>query len=296
MSLHGSPTALAELLDVLDVRRTGSTSFRGGHPTHTLPRLFGGQTMAQALVAAGRTVPEGRLPHSLHAYFLRGGHPRRPVDLAVTVTRDGGSFSTRHVTAAQGGEPILEMLCSFHAPEQGLSHQSTAPVGAPAPDDVPPLRNWLRSHSDHLPDWWTAPQSFDLRFLAEPTGLTHGRTRLPEQRFWMRAADRLPPDPVLHAAVVTYASDLTLLDATLFPHGLSWYRDDVFGASLDHSLWFHHEPRADEWLLCTQRSPVGHGGRAWADVRMTDRQGRLLVTGAQEGLIRSRARSAAVDR
>jgi len=286
---HGTRGALAEVLDLLDVRRTGRDRFRGETGARRLPRLFGGQAVAQALMASGRTVPDGRAAHSLHAYFLRAGDPSKPLELTVRRIRDGRAFSVRHVRAVQNGRDVLELMCSFHAAELGPRHQYGASPPQPGPDDVPSLEHWLNPHRDVLPDWWALPHPFELRFFEEPTGLTRGRVREPVQRFWMRSAGRIPDEPLLHACLIAYASDLTLLDPAIFPTGRSWYADPVIGASLDHALWFHEIPRVDSWLLCEQRSPVGAGGRAFTHFSMTDQLGRLVVTGAQEGLIREQA-------
>ncbi|XVQ09594.1 acyl-CoA thioesterase [Spirillospora sp. CA-255316] len=283
--------ALDELLDVLDVRPVGRDHFRGPCAQRRLPRLFGGQAVAQALVAAGRTAPTDRRPHSLHAYFLRAGDSGIPLDLTVQRVRDGRSFTARQVTVSQRGRDIVHLMCSFHAPEPGPTHQDVPPPTGLAPVSVPELEYWLDPHREILPDWWSTPHPFDLRFLQEPTGLTKGRVREPVQRFWIRTASAIPDNPLLHAALVTYASDLTLLDPALFPSGQSWYSDPVEGASLDHALWFHVPPRADAWLMCEQRSPTGGAGRAFTTCRMTDLEGKLTVSGTQEGLIRSRCGS-----
>jgi acyl-CoA thioesterase II len=289
VSERGSGAALAEVLDLLDVRRTGRDRFRGETGARRLPRLFGGQAVAQALMACGRTVPDGRVAHSLHAYFLRPGDPGKPLELTVRRIRDGRAFSVRHVSAVQDGREVLELMSSFHAAEPGPRHQYGAPPLQPGPDEVPPLEHWFSPHQDVLPNWWALPHPFELRFFEEPTGLTRGRVREPVQRFWMRSAGQAPDEPLLHASLVAYASDLTLLDPAIFPTGRSWYADPVIGASLDYALWFHELPRADSWLLCEQRSPVAADGRAFTHLSMTDQLGRLVVTGAQEGLIREQA-------
>ncbi|WP_335934762.1 acyl-CoA thioesterase [Streptomyces sp. PTD5-9] len=285
----GEGAPIDELLDVLTVRPAGSDRFLGGVGGRALPRLFGGQVLAQALLAAGRTVPGGRRPHSLHAYFVRPGDSAVPLELDVRRLRDGRHFSTRRVTIRQNGRDIAESMSSFHDGSQPEpAHQQYTAPGVPAPDEVPPLEHWLEPHHDRLPDWWATPHPFDLRFTEEPTGLTKGRVREPRQHFWLRTAGSVPGDGLLHAALIAYASDLTLLDTALFPSGRSWYDDPVAGASLDHTLWFHAPPRADDWLLCEQSCPVGGDGLALTECRMTDRAGRLVVSGAQEGLIRER--------
>ncbi|WP_413805769.1 acyl-CoA thioesterase [Streptomyces sp. OE57] len=283
---------LDELLGVMDIRAVGQDLFRGPYARRRLPRLFGGQALAQALIAAGRTVPDTRVPHSLHAYFIRPGDSCVPLDLAVKRLHDGGSFTVREVTVSQHGREIVHLMCSFQSPEDGPHYQDVVAPAVPRPDAAPSLEYWLDPHRAMLPDWWSTPHPFDLRFVEEPTGLTKGRVREPVQRFWMRTAGTPPNDALLHAALVTYASDLTLLDSALFPSGQSWYSDPVDGASLDHALWFHLPPRADAWLMCEQRSPISEGGRAFTTCRMTDLNANLIVSGAQEGLVRSRAGSA----
>lgn len=279
--------ALEDLLNTLDLDRLGQDRFRGGHTKQTLPFVFGGQVLAQALVAAGRTVEAGRAPHSLHGYFLLPGDPLVPIEFAVQRLRNGGTYSSRQVLASQGGRTILVLLASFSgttATAYAAHQEYSAPV-VPGPDDLQPVRYWLDPHRPTLPAWWDEPLPFDLRFVEEPTALTRGRKGLPRQLCWVRAEGCVPDDDLLQSAVVAFASDLTLLDPVLFPEGRSWYGDTVRGASLDHALWFHSVPKADRWLMFEQSGPLSRAGRGFSVGRISDERGTLVVSASQEGAV-----------
>ena len=283
--------ALESLVDLLDLERIEVDVFRGVSPDDHRQRVFGGQVAGQALVAAGRTVDDDRPVHSLHAYFLRPGDPAVPILYQVDRIRDGRSFTTRRVVAVQHGRPIFNLSASFHVDEEGPDHQSPMPDVAD-PDDVPTQAEQLAPRGDRaegMPDRFNA---FDIRYLTgHPLARTPGQDRSDRQEVWMRAEGALPDEPLLHACVVAYASDLTLLDTTLSPHGeSSLAAPDLMFASLDHALWFHRPFRADEWLLYQQESPSGHGARAFARGSIFTRDGRLAASVAQEGLIRPLAR------
>jgi acyl-CoA thioesterase-2 len=277
---------LATLLDLLDLETIEDRVFRGRSPDETRQRVFGGQVAAQALVAAGRTVEVGRV-HSLHAYFLRPGDPSVPILYEVEVLRDGRSFTTRRVVAIQRGEVIFDLACSFHRDEVGLSHQDPMP-SVPAPEEVPALAERLAPYLDQLPEFFTRPQPIEHRFIGELPWLATSEPRSPSEQLWLRAAGTLPADPLLHAAIVTYASDMTLFDAILAPHGIRWEDEDFMAASLDHCMWFHRPVVADQWLLFDEASPTAAGARGLASGRLYDRSGQLMVSVVQEGLIRLR--------
>ena len=262
--------ALEALIDLLDLEPLEVNLFRGVSPDDDRQRVFGGQVAGQALVAAGRTVehPERRV-HSLHAYFLRPGDPHAPIIYEVDRIRDGGSFTTRRVVAIQHGHAIFHLSASFHHDEPGPEHHLPMPQVPPADELAPP--------SDADP-----ARPIDLRRLPPP----HSGPGC--ARAWMRADGRLPDDPLLHACVVAYASDLTLLDTTLSAHGLSIASPGLMLASLDHAMWFHCAFRADEWLLYDQDSPVAHGARAFARGSIFSASGDLVASVVQEGLVRSR--------
>jgi acyl-CoA thioesterase-2 len=272
--------ALAELLDVLDLERLEVNLFRGISWKDDRPRVFGGQVAGQALVAAGRTVPDGRPVHSLHAYFLRPGDPQVPIVYEVDRIRDGRSFITRRVVAIQHGEAIFNLQASFHVDETGFEHQLPMPE-APPPDSLPTAAELEPPVAGRL--WGKQP--IDIRYVDGPPW---SREISPSGRqlVWIRADGTLPDDPVLHTCVVAYASDYTLLGSSLLPHGRSYFRDDVMMASLDHAMWFHRPFRADEWLLYSQASPSASGGRGLALGGIFRQDGALAVSVVQEGLIR----------
>jgi acyl-CoA thioesterase-2 len=278
--------ALEDLVDLLDLEAIEVNIFRGVSPDESRQRVFGGQVAGQALVAAARTVDDsGRLVHSLHAYFLRPGDPTVPILYEVDRIRDGRSFTTRRVVAIQHGKAIFNLQASFHRPEPGLDHQLPMDAGVPSPLDLPDFPTRMERYRDRLGDWLDRPRPIDTRYVVMPQE-RRGPQR-PEQQVWLRADGTLPDDPVLHACVVTYASDMTLLDTTLLPHGFhSWSEERVQMASLDHAMWFHRPFRADEWLLYDQASPSTSDARGLAMGQIFTEDGRLAVTVVQEGLIR----------
>jgi acyl-CoA thioesterase II len=282
--------ALDKLLDLLDLEQIEVNIFRGRSPDERVQRVFGGQVAGQALVAAGRTVPDDRPVHSLHAYFIRPGDPSVPIVYTVDRVRDGRSFTTRRVTAIQHGKAIFTLSASFHHPEPGYEHAMPMPA-ARRPEE-------LRSNAERLaealgtplPAHFTEPP-IELR-SAGPLSIELARD--PSLRtaddhknlVWLRVTERLPDDPLLHVCLMTYVSDLTLLETALLEQGASWYDGRTSGASLDHAMWFHRPFRADQWLLYAQESPVAYGGRALARGEVFTAGGELVVSVVQEGLIR----------
>ncbi|MFI8911838.1 acyl-CoA thioesterase [Streptomyces sp. NPDC053513] len=283
-----APGALDDLLDLLDLERIEQDIFRGQSRSALVPRVFGGQVAAQALVAAGRTVPEDRLAHSLHAYFLRPGDPGAPIVYTVDRIRDGRSFTTRRVVAVQHGQPIFHLSASFQTYEEGLDHQVETPP-APDPESLPTPAEMLPRHlprevADRLIE---ARAAVDLRYAETPPWGTVGRPREPRSQVWFRTNGKLADDPLLHVVLATYVSDMTLLDSVLLAHGRGgWAVGDVVGASLDHAMWFHRPFRADEWLLYDQESPTASGGRGLGQARIFTRDGRLAISVIQEGVVR----------
>jgi acyl-CoA thioesterase II len=277
--------AVDGLVGLLDLETLEVNLFRGISPPHSLPRVFGGQVAAQALVAAGRTVPEDREVHSLHAYFIRPGDPAVPIVYETERVRDGRSFTTRRVLAIQHGVPIFSLSASFQLPQTGLRHTQPAPVGVPAPDTLPGLDALAESGGAR---WLTqGPRPLDMRFVSPPPWSDEfaGASEEPA-RVWMRADGRLPDDRLLHVCMLTYVSDLTLLGSVLVRHDRA--EGPVQMASLDHAMWFHRPFRADEWLLYTCYSPFAGGGRGLATGRFTQADGTLVATTVQEGLVRVR--------
>jgi acyl-CoA thioesterase II len=282
--------ALDFLVDLLDLEPIEVNIFRGISPNEDRQRVFGGQVAAQSLMAAGRTVEVGR-PHSLHAYFLRPGDPTAPILYEVDRIRDGRSFTTRRVVAIQHGRAIFNLSASFHVDEPGLTHQFRMP-DVPPPESLDRLETRLEPYRDMLGDWFERPHPIDQRHIGELPWHREGPGE-PYQRLWIRADGSLPDDPLLHACVATYASDMSLFDVILAPHDIRWDDTDFMGASLDHCMWFHRPFRADEWLLYDTDSPVAAGGRGLARGFLFNRQGRLCVTLVQEGLARVRTREPA---
>lgn len=277
-------SALETLINLLDLEVIEENIFRGYSPNEYRIRVFGGQVAGQALIAAGRTVSKGTV-HSLHAYFLRPGDPKVPILYIVDRIRDGKSFTTRRVVAIQHGEPIFNLSASFHVAENGLSHQITMPE-VPNPETLPDFGEKMAPYADRMGEWYSWPRPFDQRYVDEPSMLKGQGPREPEQRVWMKADGTLPDDPLLHACIIAYASDMTLLDSVMLPHNISWDQPGLMVASLDHAMWFHHPFRADEWFLYDQLSPCAGGSRGLAQGRIFSHDGRLVVSIVQEGLIR----------
>ncbi len=280
-------TALDDLLHILDLEPIEVNIFRGVSPQENRVRVFGGQVAGQSLVAASRTVEEqSRWVHSIHAYFLRPGDPNAPILYEVDRLRDGRSFTTRRVVAIQHGEVIFNLQASFHSAEPGLDWQITAPAGVPDPESLPDFKQQMAPYKEQMGEWYERPRPIDLRYVDEPPWARSG-VGAPGQRVWLRTNGSLPEDPVLHACIITYASDMTLLDTTLLPHGIGW--DNVQMASLDHAMWFHRPFRADDWLLYDQHAVSTSHSRGLAGASIYTRDGHLAVTVVQEGLIRVRA-------
>jgi acyl-CoA thioesterase-2 len=284
------PQSLDELVDLLDLETIEDDLFRGRQPQTSLQRSFGGQVLAQALVAATRTVDDPHEAHSLHAYFLLPGDPAEPIVYDVQRVRDGRSFSTRRAIARQHGRAIFYLTASFQVPEQGLEHQDPMPA-VPAPEDCPGMGELLERRTGrnraHWDNEWSA---LDVRYAGDSRagGTVHDPDHPAIARVWLRTSGPLPADLKLHRAVLAYASDLTLLSASVVPHE-TWIGDPrLQPASLDHAMWFHRPARADEWLLFDQVSPSASGGRGLALGRLFTQDGRLAVTVVQEGLIRLR--------
>ncbi|MEU9745094.1 acyl-CoA thioesterase [Streptomyces niveus] len=284
--------ALEFLLDLLDLERIEEDIFRGLSRPTAVPRVYGGQVAAQALVAAGRTVPADRSAHSLHAYFLRAGDPGAPIVYTIDRIRDGRSFTTRRVVAVQHGQPIFHLSASFQTYEDGLEHQAAMPP-APDPESLPTAAELLPRHADRFVDPSVVDRlletraAVDLRYVDAPPYATAGQVREARSQVWFRTAGKLADDPLLHVCLATYVSDMTLLDSVLLAHGRGgWASGDIVGASLDHAMWFHRPFRADEWLLYDQTSPSASGGRGLGQARIYTRDGDLAISVIQEGVMR----------
>ncbi|HLF41201.1 MAG TPA: acyl-CoA thioesterase II [Acidimicrobiia bacterium] len=278
-------SAVEELVELLDLEQLEVNLFRGVSPDEVRQRVFGGQVAGQALVAAGRTVEHGSV-HSLHAYFLRPGDVSIPIVYEVDRIRDGRSFTTRRVVAIQHGRAIFNLQASFHDDEPGFDHQAPRMPQVPDPETLPSGAEVEPPPGEHGEGWAERPRPIDLRYVGATPWSGRPVSADPRQLVWIRADGRLPDDPLLHACVIAYASDYTLLDSTLIPHGTAWPDPGIMMASLDHAMWFHRPFRADEWLLYSQASPSASGGRGLAYGGIFRRDGTLVVSVVQEGLIR----------
>jgi acyl-CoA thioesterase-2 len=283
-------TPVEELVALLDLEPIEENIFRGVSPKDRSQRVFGGQVLGQSLVAAQRTVDPVRVCHSLHAYFLIAGDPKVPILYEVDRSRDGGSFSSRRVIAIQHGRQIFNMSVSFQILEPGLEHQIDPPK-VPQPEDLPSEDDYRRQMADRIPaeyrEYFLRPRPIELRPV-DKTEIFGNSKRPPHQAVWVRATGPLPDDTALQQCVLAYASDMTLLDTALLPHGIGWFSNKVQIASLDHAMWFHRPFRADDWLLYVQDSPSASGARGFSRGLVYDRGGKLVASVAQEGLIRLR--------
>lgn len=279
-----------DLLDLIDLEPLEMNIYRGRNRDIGSGRVFGGQVLAQALVAARRTIEEDRVAHSLHGYFILPGDLAAPIVYFVDRLRDGRSFTTRRVTAIQHGRAIFNLSASFQVVEPGIEHQIEMP-DVPPPEEVPSELEHIRSQADRIPgplrDVLTQDRPIDFR-LVETDDLFEPRPRPPFRHLWLRAIGTIPDEPLLHQAVLAYASDYGLLAAALQPHGLTIRSPRLQVASLDHALWLHRPFRADEWLLYAIHSPAAAGARAFARGSIFTRDGQLVASVAQEGLVRVR--------
>jgi acyl-CoA thioesterase-2 len=281
--------ALDAVVKLLDLEQIELDIFRGRSPAgERRQRVFGGQVAGQALVAAGRTVPEDRPVHSLHAYFIRPGDPAVPLVYLVDRVRDGRSFTTRRVSAVQHGKTIFALSASFHHPEPGVLHARPMPQ-VPGPEELPPTSERLEELFGPAASEFFRNSPIDIRHIGPLTfeAVKDPTLRTTHSMAWLRADGELPDDPLLHVCMMTYASDMTLLDSVLLANGLSWADGKTVGASLDHAMWFHRPFRADRWLLYAQESPIAAGARGLARGELYTREGDLVVSVMQEGLIRT---------
>ncbi|MGO4831283.1 acyl-CoA thioesterase II [Rhizobiaceae sp. 2RAB30] len=285
--------AMQELLAILDLEELEHNLYRGRSPKVNWQRVFGGQTIAQALVAAQRTVEPDRPVHSLHAYFMLPGDTTVPIVYQVDRIRDGGSFTTRRVVAVQHGHAIFSLEASFQVEEEGLEHQFAMPDDVPPPDSLKTQRELLED-AENVPEnirrFWARERPLEIR----PVNLDHytSREKLPpRQNIWLRTTGPVPADRTMQAAVLAYLSDMTLLDTSTFAHGRAVFDRDLQVASLDHAMWFHRPHPLDGWLLYTQDSPSSSGARGFTRGAIYAEDGTLVASVAQEGLIRLRTRS-----
>lgn len=288
---------LKTLVELLDLEYLELNLYRGESRNLGGKSVFGGQVVAQALVAAYRTVESHLVAHSLHSYFLRAGNMDKPIVYQVERIRDGRSFTQRRVTAIQSGRPIFSSMVSFQKPEFGLEHQ------APMPDVIPPdqLKEQMELRRDWIDD---CPEPFHDAFMralpiqikpVNPRNPLRPDKREPRQQNWFKAADQLPDDPIIHQCVMAYASDFTLLTTALHPHGVTWAQPDMTVASLDHAIWFHRPIKADDWWLYDMDSPMAVGGRGLSRGAIYAQDGSLLASTTQESLMRQYGLAAMQD-
>jgi acyl-CoA thioesterase-2 len=279
---------VSELIELLSLERLEDNLFRGQSRDIGTKYVFGGQVLGQALSAAQATLDTARAAHSLHAYFLKAGDIEAPIVYQADRTRDGGSFSVRRVTAIQHGQPIFFLAASFQVEEAGGEHQLSMPE-VPKPEDIAPTADLPPDQLARLPTkvqrWLSRQGPFEFRHVY-PRDELNPPKRPPFQHVWFRLSERVGDAPELHRALLAYASDFHLLGTATFPHGISYYQPNVLMASLDHALWFHRPFRADEWLLYSIDSPSAQDGRGLARGQVFDRNGKLVASTAQEGLIR----------
>jgi acyl-CoA thioesterase-2 len=281
------------IVSILELEALEHNLFRGRSPSTSWQRVFGGQVIAQALVAAQRTVEGERYVHSLHGYFMLPGDPAIPIIYDVERLRDGGSFTTRRVTAIQHGKAIFSLEASFQVDEIGLDYQAPMPLDVPGPEDLLSQRELIERHGDEMPAgigrFWRRERPIEMK----PVDLDHyfSREKLePRQNNWVRIREQVPADRKIQAAVLAYLSDMTLLDTSTFAHGRILADPDIQAASLDHAMWFHRPDPLDGWLLYTQDSPSTSGSRGFTRGALYARNGTLVASVAQEGLIRLRTK------
>lgn len=283
---------VASMLAVLDLAgsdaRTTEDIFTGVSQSMPLGRVFGGQVLAQAIVAAERTLPDERIVHSMHGYFLRPGDSAKGITFAVDRIHDGRSFSTRRTQAFQDGVPIFSMIASFQDEDPGVDHQADMPAGIPGPDELPDIESHLKGLHPMSKRLFT-DRPIDLRHVPGPIYLAADDTRRPHQAVWVKVRRPITDDPAVHRAALAYLSDLTIQESILRAHGLSWATPGLKVASLDHAMWWHRFGRADEWMLYAQESPSARGGRGLATGRIYSAEGTLLASVAQEIMVRTPA-------
>jgi acyl-CoA thioesterase-2 len=281
---------LQSLLAALDLTDTGARTnediFTGPSQWMPLGRVFGGQVLAQSIVAATRTVADDRSIHSMHGYFLRPGDVEYPITFSVDRIHDGRSFSTRRTQAYQNGLPILSMIASYQTEDDGVEHQVAMPEGLPEPESLPSSAATLEEVQHPVAQYWASQRPFDMRHVTSPVYLSVEGPHVAHQAVWFRAIGALPDDPALHRAALAYASDYTIMESVMRRHGVAWATPGLKAASLDHAMWWHRPARVDEWLLYVQESPSAGGGRGLSLGRIFSREGRLVASVAQEATIR----------
>jgi acyl-CoA thioesterase II len=276
---------IADLIEVLEINQLSETEFEGKTQWMPQGRVFGGQVLAQAVVAATKTVEPDRRIHSLHSYFLRPGDISKPVRFSVEILRDGRSFSARRVHGIQDDKPIFSMIASFQLEAPGLTHEDPMPQSVD-PENLPSASDLLSMIDHPATNYWSKARPFDLRHVGEAVYLKPAKERSQDQQVWFKTISELKTDPLIHTAALAYASDYTILETILRNHNLSWAHPGLSAASLDHAIWFHAEPNLNDWHLYVQHSPAASNGRGLSQGKIYSRDGKLIATIAQEGMIR----------
>lgn len=277
---------IADLVEVLNLKQLPDGNYLGRTQWMPQGRVFGGQVLAQSLIAAMKSVEPDRPVHSLHSYFLRAGDIGKEIAFEVENLRDGKSFSARRVKALQDGKPIFVLSCSFQQPAAGVEHQESMPANLPDPLSLPSASDLLSKIDHPATNYWSKARPFDLRHVTEPVYLRPAKDQVAEQMIWFKAISPLPTDIATQTAALAYASDYTILESILKKHNLSWAHPGLNTASLDHALWFHAEPNVNDWMLYVQHSPTAQSGRGLAFGSIYARDGKLLASVAQEGMVR----------
>ncbi len=283
------PTETIALSALLQVTPLDRDFFQGLQPYPDAERVFGGQLLGQALVAGGRSVEPGVLPHSTHSRFLRAPNATEPINYRVTRLRDGSSYFNREVTAEQNGQTVMTMSVSFHRHELGLEHSIVLPMtDIPDPEDLPPFIERIQPYATQLSPWFQRPRPVDVRYIGDPPWEAVERGEFPDHsQVWMRSEPIDTIDPLIHAAAMMYTSDMTILDSVILRHGLGWDPKRVRAATLDHGMWFHEHARADSWFMYDQQCPWTGNGRALTTGSMHTQDGRRLATIVQEAVLRT---------
>ena len=281
-----STADLDELLAILDLRQTDENTYVGSHPSKNPIRTFGGQMMAQAFVAASRSLEHPTPPSALSVHFIAGGNPEKDLEFHIARLRDERRFANRRVDVMQDGEVLTTAMVSFLTGGRSLEH-SVEPPELPDPMSVPPVDDLLRGYEDVVPLFVEALRPIDWRYTNDPAWVMRSKGEsLPHNRVWMKAVGAMPDDPVLHAAALVYSSDTTVLDSIITTHGLSWGYDRIFAVTTNHSVWFHRPVRFDEWLLYSTSSPVAADSRGLGTGHYFDRSGQVIATVVQEGIVK----------
>ena len=285
-SAPDEPSDFEQLLAVLDLERVDDETYLGSHPSKNPPRTFGGQLMAQSLIAGARALTHANPPAALQAHFIAGGDPTKDIEYRVVRLRNERRFANQRVDALQDGNLLASTMLSFLSGGRGLEH-GVSPPDVPDPLSVPPVDELLRGYEQVVPHFVKALRPIDWRYTNDPTWVMRDKgERLTYNRVWMKAAGDLPDDPLLHTAAMVYSSDTTLLDSIITTHGLSWGYDRIFAVSANHSVWFHRQVRFDDWVLYSSSSPAAHDSRGLGTGHFFDRNGHLLATVVQEGIVK----------